>query len=287
MLHHLALGIEYVGTRFCGTQIQREQRTVQQELERAISQVAAEQVRIELSSRTDSGVHATNLVIGFESKAYRDNYNWQNGINSALPEDIAVHTVVPVSPSFDVRRSSRWRRYLYVFGECDHIPAIGRNLASWVAPGLKVADMDTQAQSLLGEQDFSSFRAVNCQSKSPRRRVHAVSVFRTDCYVVIDIIANAYVLRMVRNISGALLDIGRGSGLEVSTLLSYQDRSQAPPTAPAAGLYLVQICYQDASDLSMLRVPRILGAGTKLTRWGIDDFVNVRDMIEPHKTLVE
>ena len=287
MNHHLALGIEYVGTSFCGTQLQREQRTVQQELERAISQVAAEQVRIELSSRTDSGVHATNLVIGFESRSFRDEYNWRNGINSTLPEDIAVHTVVPVSPNFDVRRSSRWRRYLYVFGECDHIPAIGRNLASWVAPGLKVADMDTQAQSLLGEHDFSSFRAANCQSKSPRRRVHAVSVFRTDCYVVIEIIANAYVLRMVRNISGALLDIGRGSGLELNTLLAYQDRNQAPPTAPATGLYLVQICYQDVPDLSTLRIPRILGAGTKLPRWESDDFVNVRDMIEPHETLVE
>ena len=220
MSHYLALGIEYNGTGFCGSQSQLEQRTVQIELEKAISQVAAEQVRLEFSSRTDSGVHATNQVIGFESDSFRENYNWRQGINSYLPDDIAVHTLVTVAPNFDVRRSSRWRRYLYVFGECDHIPAIGRNLATWVAPGLNVDAMNSQAQSLLGEHDFTSFRAANCQSLSPRRCVHALSVVRMCDYVIVEIIANAFLLRMVRNIAGALLDIGRGNDLDMNTLLS-------------------------------------------------------------------
>lgn len=287
MSHHLALGVEYYGTKFCGSQIQLGQRTVQNELEKAISQVAAEQVRIEFSSRTDSRVHATNQVIGFQSASSRKNYSWRQGINVHLPEDIAVHTLLKVAPEFDVRRSSSWRRYVYIFGESDHIPAIGRNLATWVAPGLNVEEMNSQAQSLVGEHDFTSFRGANCQSKSPHRCIHSLSVLRTGDYVLIDIIANAFLLRMVRNIAGALLDIGRGNGVSLNTLLSYRDRSQAPTTAPPTGLYLVQICYREYSELSQLRIPRILGSDFRLRTWKYDDFVDVRELIEPHETLAE
>ena len=287
MSHHLALGIEYNGTRFCGSQLQQGQRTVQNKLEDAISQVAAEPVRIEFSSRTDSGVHATNQVIGFESTSFRENYNWRQGINVGLPEDIAVHTLETVASDFDVRRCSRWRRYMYIFGECDHIPAIGRNLATWVAPTLNVEVMNSQAQSLLGEHDFTSFRGANCQSKSPRRCIHTISVLRRCDYVIVDIVANAFLLRMVRNIAGALLDVGRGNGLNLNTLLSYRDRSRAPMTAPPTGLYLVQICYGDYPELSRLRIPRILGSDCRLRDWKSDDFVDVRELIEQHDTFTE
>lgn len=287
MTHHLALGIEYLGTRFSGTQAQREHRTVQQELEKAVSQVAAQRVQIELSSRTDSGVHATNQVVTFHSTAYRNEHNWRNGLNTYLPDDIAVHTVLPVAESFDARRSTRWRRYIYICGECEHTPAIEKNLASWVVPGLHVAEMDSQAQLLLGEHDFSSFRGAHCQSKSPRRRIHAISVFRTSAYVVLDVIANAFLFRMVRNIAGALLEVGRGCSIDMEHLLACRDRSQAPPTARADGLYLVQICYQNYPELSMLRIPRVLGTGAKLLKWESDDFVPVRDRIKPYGSLAE
>lgn len=287
MMYHLALGIEYAGTRLSGTQAQRDQRTVQVELAHAISQVAAEQVPIRLSSRTDSGVHATSQVVGFHSSSFRNPYNWRNGINNYLPDDIAVHTVLPVDQEFDPRRSAWWRRYLYVWGECEHKPAIGRDLASWVAPGLQTVEMDSQARSLLGEHDFSSFRGAHCQSKSPRRCVHAISVSRSGSYVIFDITANAFLLRMVRNIAGALLNVGRGSGLNLSRLLACRDRTQAPSTAPATGVYLAQICYQDYPELSKLHMPRIIGSKVKLNEWKADDFVNVREHIESHETLAE
>ena len=287
MSNCLALGIEYNGAEFCGSQSQLAQRTVQSELEKAITRVAAEQVHIEFASRTDSGVHATNQVIGFESDSVRENFNWRQGINTYLPDDIAVHTLLTVSPNFDVRRSSCWRRYLYVFGECDHIPAIGRQFATWVAPGLDVEAMNTAAQPLLGEHDFSTFRAANCQSRSPCRFIHSLSVFRTGDYVVIDIIANAFLLRMVRNIAGTLLEIGRGNALDMNRLISYRDRNRAPSTAPPVGLYLVQICYEEYPELSRLRTPRILGSARHLREWGFDDFVNVRELIEPYETLAE
>lgn len=287
MTYQLALGVEYVGTSFSGTQAQHKQRTVQQELEKAVSQVAAEHVQIALSSRTDSGVHATNQVVTFHSSAFRTEHNWQQGINTYLPKDIAVHTVLSVEEKFDARRSSRWRRYLYIYGECKHIPALGRNLATWVIPGLKTEAMRSKAQFLLGEHDFSSFRGAQCQSKSPSRCVHAISVLREGNYVVLDVIANAFLLRMVRNIAGALFEIGRGRTIDLERLLACRDRNHAPPTARADGLYLVQICYQDYPELSKLRVPRILGANTKLLEWETDDFESVRDRIEPCGLLVE
>lgn len=287
MTHHLALGVEYVGTNFSGTQLQRNQRTVQLELERAISMVADRPTRINLASRTDRGVHATNLVIGFDTRSFREDQNWLQGINSNLSNDIAVHTSLSVVASFDVRRSSRWRRYLYVFGESDHVPAIGCNLASWTLPGLNVALMDSQAQALLGEHDFTSFRGANCQSRSPQRCIHAISVRRTGCYVVVDIIANAFLMRMVRNISGALLNVGRERGLDLSRLLACRDRNQAPATAPATGLYLVQICYEDYPKLSKFRIPRILGSNVNLPHWESDDFADVRSQIEPIDAFVE
>ena len=279
-MYHLALGIEYLGTKFSGAQAQEKQRTVQRELESAISQVAADKIQIAMSSRTDSGVHATNQIIGFQSDSFRPNSNWLNGINTYLPEDVAVHCVVRVSPTFDPRRSSRWRRYLYIFGECDHIPAIGRELAYWVTPGMNTTTMDLQARVLLGEHDFSSFRGAQCQSRSPRRSVHSISVVRVGAFIVIDIIANAFLLRMVRNIAGTLLEIGRGSNLELRDLLSSKDRSQAPATAPPVGLYLVQISYHDYPELSKLRIPRVLGANSKLHSWETDNFVAVRELIE-------
>lgn len=285
MTYHLALGVEYVGTSFSGTQAQHDRRTVQQELEKAVSEVAADNVQIALSSRTDSGVHATNQVVAFHSSAFRSEHNWQQGINTYLPKDIAVHTVLRVEKDFDARRSTRWRRYFYIYGECVHIPALGRNLATWVAPGLDAEAMRSQSQLLAGEHDFSSFRAAHCQSKSPRRCIHAISVLRVGDYVVLDIIANAFLLRMVRNIAGALLEIGRSGNVSLEHLLACRDRNQAPTTARAEGLYLVQICYQDYPELSKLRIPRILGANRKFLEWETDDFVSVRERIEPRGLL--
>ena len=279
MTYQIALGVEYDGTQFSGSQSQAGRRTVQSVLETALSRVADEEVRIGFAGRTDSGVHATHQVGCFRTNAKRADSAWIRGANTYLPEDVVVHSCHEVDMDFDPRRSSKWRRYLYVYGEQDVLPAIGRNLATWVNDSLDVVRMHEQSQCLLGEHDFSSFRAAQCQSISPRRCIHAISITRWDELVVLDVVANAYLLRMVRNIAGALLAISRGQVSDLAELLKNRDRRLAPPTARSDGLYLCQIAYEDYPFLSAFRIPPLLSSKAELPVLSPTDFIDVRPEI--------
>lgn len=274
--HHIALGIEYMGKNFNGSQHQPEQRTVQSELERALSEIADEHVSVTSAGRTDSGVHATSQVVCFSTAAERESSAWLRGTNSLLPNDVRVHTVQEVDESFDPRRSARWRRYMYLIGESQIIPAIGGDLAHWVPFELDAGRMDESAQCLLGEQDFSSFRAANCQSLTPFRCVHMISVYRLSELVVLDIVANAFLYKMVRNIMSTLIGISQREVSDLAGLLNDRDRTLVPPTAPPNGLYLVQVAYTKVPALSVLHTPRLLGAATELPRIDTMDFPDVR-----------
>ena len=271
-MNHIALGIEYDGFGFQGSQSQISGRTVQGELESALSRVADEDIRVQLAGRTDTGVHATHQVLSFRTTSTRSPDAWIRGTNTYLPKDLAVHTHQSVDLDFDPRRSARWRRYVYVFGECDVIPAIGAHEATWVQHSLDEEKIQCASQALVGEHDFSSFRSAQCQSRSPCRLVHKIDVRRAGSYVLVDIIANAFLLRMVRNIAGALQHLSIEKSLDLSALLRSRDRTLAPPTAPADGLYLVQIAYDDHTSLGTLRIPAILQATNSLPRYNCSDF---------------
>ncbi|CUX96645.1 tRNA pseudouridine(38-40) synthase TruA [Candidatus Doolittlea endobia] len=241
----LVFGIEYDGSAYYGWQRQKELASVQACLEHAISTVADETVSIYGAGRTDAGVHATGQVVHFETRSRRSYAAWALGVNANLPADIAVRWVTSVPDDFHARFSATARRYRYIiYNHPLRSALLSRGLTYCYYP-IDAPAMARAGQCLLGENDFTSFRSLQCQSTSPWRNVHYLHVTRQGYYVVIDIKANAFMHHMVRNIVGSLLIVGSGNQSEnwVSDLLAYRDRTQAGPTARAEGLYLVGIDY--------------------------------------------
>lgn len=241
----VALGIEYDGTGFYGWQRQREVNSIQQELETALSKVANEPIELFCAGRTDAGVHATGQVVHFDTSAVRDEKAWVMGCNTQLPAAIAVRWARAVSDDFHARFSAVARRYRYIIYNSRFRPAILNSGLSHYHQPLDVSLMRQAASCLLGEQDFSSFRAVQCQSKTPFRNVHHLHIYRIKDYVVLDIKANAFLHHMVRNITGSLLEVGmkRQQPQWIAELLAAKDRTLAAATAKAGGLYLVDVDY--------------------------------------------
>lgn len=241
----IALGIQYNGKAYFGWQKQDKVVSVQGALEQAVSTVANETCQIFCAGRTDSGVHATGQVIHFETSAIRPEKAWCFGVNANLPNDISVSWAKVVEKDFHARFSATARRYRYLI-YCN-------KLRSAILPeGVTHCHLDLDhhlmyqaGQALLGENDFSSFRAAQCQSNTPFRNVHHLNVFRQGQYIIVDIQANAFVHHMVRNIVGSLIEVGAGyQPVEwISWLLAQKDRSLAAPTAKPEGLYLVNVQY--------------------------------------------
>lgn len=247
----IALGVEYDGSHYYGWQRQNEVRSVQERLERALSQVANEPISVFCAGRTDAGVHATGQVVHFETTAHRKDAAWTMGVNTHLPSDIAVRWVKNVSNDFHARFSATARRYRYVIFNHRYRPAILSAGVTHFHYPLDAERMHQAAQCLLGENDFTSFRAVQCQSRTPWRNVKHVKVSRYGDYVVVDIKANAFVHHMVRNIVGSLLEIGCGHQdvTWMAELLALKDRTKAAATAKANGLYLVAVDYPESFEL--------------------------------------
>ncbi len=242
-----AVGLEYDGSYYHGWQKQKDSTllTIQQQLEKAFSQVANHPVDIVCAGRTDRGVHATAQVIHFESDADRTNYSWLCGVNSILPRDLSVSWIKQINDDFHARFSATTRRYHYWIYNNVTRPAILHNKVTWYMQPLDVSLMQQGAEHLLGEHDFSSFRARDCQANTPVRTIHELNISQHGKYIKIDICANAFLYHMVRNIVGVLFAVGEGkkSPEWVAQVIKAQDRRQADVTAPAAGLYLVHIEY--------------------------------------------
>jgi tRNA pseudouridine38-40 synthase len=247
----IALGIEYDGAAYYGWQRQKDVVSVQQELEKALTKIANHTVTVNCAGRTDAGVHGTGQVVHFETDAVRKDVAWTLGVNANLPDDIAVRWIKHVDQSFHARFSATARRYRYIIYNSEFRPGILRTGLSHYHMQLDAQKMQLAGQSILGEQDFTSFRALHCQANSPVRTIEYLNVTRRSNFIIIDIKANAFLHHMVRNIAGSLIEIGRGKqNIDwLTTLLSMKDRSKAAATAKPGGLYLVEVDYPEQFDL--------------------------------------
>lgn len=245
--------IEYDGTHYCGWQRLSHAKSVQNEVEKALSAVANEPVEVVCAGRTDSGVHALGQVIHFETEVVRFLKGWMLGANTHLPDDISVLWVKEaVDATFNARFSARLRRYRYVISNRKARSAVLHNKVTWVFEPLDEMVMNEAIQALVGEHDFGSFQAASCQSRHAIREIKEVKVTRDRDYIYIDIAANAFLHHMVRNIVGSLIMVGKGSWKPeyMKELLSLKDRKKAGPTAPACGLYFVHVHYEAKDGLS-------------------------------------
>lgn len=245
-MHRWALSVEYNGAHFNGFQKQlTSAHTIQAHLERALSKVANENIAIVCAGRTDAGVHASEQIIHFDTLAIRPEKAWIKGVNSELPDDIRVHWAKEVSPAFHARFSAFSRTYRYILYCAYTRPATIHKLVTWTSYDLSVDFMREASEAIVGEYDYTSFRASQCQAYSPVRCIEHIVFFNHGPFIVMEIRANAFLHHMVRNIAGTLIDIGRGAKPVswMKELLDLRDRTKASPTARPWGLYLVKVNY--------------------------------------------
>lgn len=242
----IALGVEYDGTDFRGWQVQQKGvRTVQGCLEGALSQVADHPVQVICAGRTDAGVHGAGQVVHFDTQAQRSLRSWILGGNSNLPDDISALWAQLMPETFHARFSALARRYRYVIFNRAFRSALHRQRATWLHRPIDVEPMQEAAQYLIGEHDFTSFRALECQAKSPVRTIYHLDVERDGDFVIVEVEANAFLHRMVRNIAGILMTIGMGTrpAAWARQVLEFRDRTLGGVTAPPEGLYLTHVHY--------------------------------------------
>ena len=247
----IAIGIEYDGTAYNGWQRQKSGRGIQEEFERAIGAVADEAVEVVCAGRTDTGVHATGQVGHFDTGVERSERGWLLGANSNLPDDVCVRWVKPVPDDFHARFSAISRSYRYVVLNRLVRSALERHRAWWVHQPLDAEAMHEAAQALVGEHDFSAFRAAGCQASRPNREITSISVTRDGDRIFLDVTANAFLMHMVRNITGTLVAIGMGEEPlgYAGAILEGRDRTRGGVAAPPHGLTLVRVGYPEALNL--------------------------------------
>lgn len=253
-LMRVAAVVEYDGSGFSGWQRQDAAPSVQATVEQALSQVADTPVVVTTAGRTDAGVHALAQVIHFDTDVARSGYAWMRGANSNLPTSVALRWVQEVTPEFHARFSATSRRYRYVILNRAVRPTFLAGRVTHAYRPLEVAPMQAAADLLIGTHDFSSFRAVQCQAKSPVREVRRLEIARHNDLVIIDIEANAFLHHMVRNIAGVLMDIGAGEKdpAWARTVLEARDRTVGGITAPPDGLYLTAVTFPEHFDIPVM-----------------------------------
>ncbi len=264
-LRRYALAVEYDGSHYHGWQRQPgDVDTVQGQVEQGLSRVANEPIAVTCAGRTDTGVHASHQVIHFDTRAVRNERAWVLGTNTNLPYDICIKWAKPVADRFHARFSAQERRYRYVIYNAPVKPALLNRHVTWTHKPLDERRMQEAGNHLLGTHDFSSYRAVACQAKSPVRELRHLWVRRLGRLVVIDVRANAFLHHMIRNIAGVLMKIGSGEAEPewAKEVLAAKDRRLGGVTAPPFGLYFVDAGYPrefalPASELGPAFLPHL------------------------------
>ena len=249
----IALGLEYEGSNFCGWQSQAGGGAVQDVLESALSIVADAPTRVVCAGRTDAGVHALAQVVHFDTEAVRPDTAWVRGVNSHLPESVAVRWAQQVPSDFHARFSARGRRYRYLLLNRAERPGLMARRVGWFHRPLDAGVMATAAGLLLGEHDFSAFRSIECQAKSPVKTLRRADVRRHGELLVFEFEASAFLHHMVRNLVGALVYVGKGAHPPewVGEILGGRDRARSAPTFEACGLYFAGVDYDPVWQLKV------------------------------------
>jgi len=241
----IALGVEYDGCRFFGWQSQSDGNTVQDALQAALSGIASESIAVVAAGRTDAGVHALEQVVHFDTAVERPLTAWVRGVNALLPKNIAVLWAQVVPEEFHARFSAQARSYRYLLINRPVRSAVHYGKAGWFHVPLDLEQMREAARYLLGEHDFSAFRAAECQAKSPIKNLAQIYITRQGDMIFFDLTAGAFLHHMVRNIVGCLVYVGKGKHPPawIKEVLDGRDRKLAAPTFAPDGLYLRRIKY--------------------------------------------
>jgi tRNA pseudouridine38-40 synthase len=255
MAMRIALGVEYNGSEFNGWQSQADGRTVQDNIQRSLSQIASKPVSVIAAGRTDTGVHALEQVIHFDTSTERPLGAWVRGVNALLPQSIAVLWAHPVPEEFHARFSAQARSYQYVLINRPARSAVHHGRVGWFHAPLDVNAMREAAQYLLGTHDFSALRAAECQAKSPVKNLDRLEIHQQGDTFIFDFTADAFLHHMVRNIVGCLVYVGKGKypPIWMRQVLESRQRSLAAPTFAPDGLYLRQIKYDTKWKLPQLQ----------------------------------
>ena len=259
-MNKIALCVEYIGTNYCGWQRQSHCDSVQAQVEKALSSIAAHPVDVHCAGRTDTGVHSVGQIVHFETSVSRPNKAWVQGVNTQLPDDVRIRWAKEVEDDFHARFSAVARQYRYVIYNREVHSAVLNGRVTWEPYKLDESLMNAAAQSLIGENDFSSFRASACQASHAMREVQSIKVSRKGDFIFIDIQANAFLHHMVRNIAGTLIEVGKKHQPVswVADLLLAKDRTLAAATAPASGLYFVNAIYPQELQIPQVALDEVL-----------------------------
>ena len=257
----IALGLEYDGSAFCGWQSQSDGCGIQDALEHALAGIAGEKVRIHAAGRTDAGVHALAQVVHFDTSAVRPESAWVRGCNALLPDSVSILWARQVAEDFHARFSAQGRHYRYLLLNHPVRPGLFAAKMGWFHMPLNLDLMREGAHYLLGEHDFSAFRASGCQAKSPVRHLRRLTLERQGDTLIFDLAANGFLHHMVRNIVGCLVYVGKGKypPAWIAELLQHADRTRAAPTFSPDGLYFSGADYE--SKWNLPRAGRMLNFG--------------------------